>query len=75
MVRNVQSKQHRNDSFRPLRLAIEEFPWDDDRLKPPGPPRPGVTTIYLHGFEKSYDIYTVAYRFDPRYANAAALPS
>jgi hypothetical protein len=59
-----EGKEHRS-SWRPQRLLVEEFPWDDERLKPKGPQRPGITTIYLHGFEKIYDVYTVAYRFDP----------
>jgi len=46
-------------------IQAYELPWDNPLLKPPGPARPGITTIYLHGFEKIYDVYTVAYRFAP----------
>ena len=61
----AQSHQEPRWKWRPLRLQIEKFPWDNEHLYPPGPPRPGITTIYLHGFEKIYDVYTVAYRFEP----------
>lgn len=52
-------------------LTLKQFPWGDEERKPPGPAKPGITTIYLRGSETAAQPYTVVYRFA---AGARQLP-
>ncbi|MET0790259.1 MAG: cupin domain-containing protein [Polyangiaceae bacterium] len=51
--------------FKAETLELSQFPWTDEKRKPPGAPKPGITTTYLRGSETALAAYTVVYRFDP----------